>query len=561
MDGPVNRDFARYEQNFSLTVPLITGVVCMFLQAFITIPVLQIIQNSVLDFVSIKAQAGKGDVEATAMLDRYGTENPAVPTSLIQSTTDTSRKKIANPILAIIATLVVLVLGLVFLTVGLEYCGVDLSEANLIPSDVRSIFFLFIAICIAMILMRRKIITESKTFKARWIVATLIVSFIVMSLLEFGLPALGIESEFEQIIYAALMFGAVMLVISIVNRKKVGIAVSSLLVVSLIGAAICYRSNDIANWIDIAECRQQAEQGDADAQYTFGYCYYYGAGIPKDDNEAVKWLSLAAEQGQIDALYQLGLCYFLGAGVLRNEEEAIRIYWLAAQRGHIGAAFLLQKLELENLEEYRRMKMRTNYGSTHIRNGKPFDIVLPEMDGSTDPLPDQLPRLSRNGIFDAFDIMHNYEEYADFPYPTVRPLGPDGICYYNPRHDVLCVSPNCTQFSFDHELGRKLRYEFIRKLMQETEEIRKEAEKGDAEAQLRLGQRYLFGDGVPQDYAEAMKWLHKAADQENAAAQYEISVCHRRGESVPQSDAEAVKWCRKSAEQGWHPTPLSVLRL
>lgn len=37
------------------------------------------------------------------------------------------------------------------------------------------------------------------------------------------------------------------------------------------------------------------------------------------------------------------------------------------------------------------------------------------------------------------------------------------------------------------------------------------AEQGDAAAQCQLGWRYLIGEGVPQDYAEAAKWLRKAA--------------------------------------------------
>lgn len=39
------------------------------------------------------------------------------------------------------------------------------------------------------------------------------------------------------------------------------------------------------------------------------------------------------------------------------------------------------------------------------------------------------------------------------------------------------------------------------------------AEQRDARAQLYLGLMYHKGDGVPQDYQEALKWLRKAAEQ------------------------------------------------
>lgn len=78
----------------------------------------------------------------------------------------------------------------------------------------------------------------------------------------------------------------------------------------------------------------------------------------------------------------------------------------------------------------------------------------------------------------------------------------------------------------------------------------KAAERGDADAQNNLGERYYYGEGVHQDYAEAAKWYRKAAEQGNAKAQYNLGWCYVNGQGVPQDKAEAVKWYRKAAEQG-----------
>ena len=51
------------------------------------------------------------------------------------------------------------------------------------------------------------------------------------------------------------------------------------------------------------------------------------------------------------------------------------------------------------------------------------------------------------------------------------------------------------------------------------EEIRVRAEQGKAFAQLMLGIRYVLGDGVPQDGAEAVRWYRLAAEQGNDLAQ------------------------------------------
>jgi hypothetical protein len=79
-----------------------------------------------------------------------------------------------------------------------------------------------------------------------------------------------------------------------------------------------------------------------------------------------------------------------------------------------------------------------------------------------------------------------------------------------------------------------------------------EQERGprEAGAQNKLGLKYLTGDGVPQDYAEAAKWFRQAAEQGLAVAQLHLGIMHRKGMGVPRDDAEAAKWYRQAAEGG-----------
>ena len=76
------------------------------------------------------------------------------------------------------------------------------------------------------------------------------------------------------------------------------------------------------------------------------------------------------------------------------------------------------------------------------------------------------------------------------------------------------------------------------------------AEKGDAKAQFCLGAMYFCGDGVQQDYMEAVKWWRKAAEKGDAKAQSCVGNMYSGGLGVPEDDVEAVKWRRKAAEQG-----------
>ena len=52
------------------------------------------------------------------------------------------------------------------------------------------------------------------------------------------------------------------------------------------------------------------------------------------------------------------------------------------------------------------------------------------------------------------------------------------------------------------------------------------------DAQSILGVMYANGRGVPQDYAEAVKWYRLAADQGDAEAQHNLGVMYASGEGV-----------------------------
>jgi TPR repeat protein len=49
------------------------------------------------------------------------------------------------------------------------------------------------------------------------------------------------------------------------------------------------------------------------------------------------------------------------------------------------------------------------------------------------------------------------------------------------------------------------------------------------------------GKGVPQDYAEAMKWHHMAAERGKADAQNNLGVLYLRGNGVPRDYVQAHK--------------------
>src|ERR1700756_3738649 len=78
-------------------------------------------------------------------------------------------------------------------------------------------------------------------------------------------------------------------------------------------------------------------------------------------------------------------------------------------------------------------------------------------------------------------------------------------------------------------------------------EYRPLAERGNAEAQYRIGRMYEFGKGYPKDQAQGIAWIRKAAAQNHADAQQELGVIYATGDGVKQDDVQAVEWFRKAA--------------
>ena len=81
-------------------------------------------------------------------------------------------------------------------------------------------------------------------------------------------------------------------------------------------------------------------------------------------------------------------------------------------------------------------------------------------------------------------------------------------------------------------------------------EIRLQAEQGDADAQYNLGYRYVTGIGVPQDRAEAVRWLRLAADQGHTQASVVAWIGAEMEFALSQAVASGDTFERRPSECG-----------
>lgn len=92
------------------------------------------------------------------------------------------------------------------------------------------------------------------------------------------------------------------------------------------------------------EWTEQAESGDAEAQYKLGNAYLRGTEVARDYDTAAAWFEKAAAQEHVKSHYKLGYLYLEGKGVKTDYEKAYRHLRRAARQEYSPAQFYLGQL-------------------------------------------------------------------------------------------------------------------------------------------------------------------------------------------------------------------------
>lgn len=84
------------------------------------------------------------------------------------------------------------------------------------------------------------------------------------------------------------------------------------------------------------------------------------------------------------------------------------------------------------------------------------------------------------------------------------------------------------------------------------------ADSGNAQAQSLLGLMHFFGQGVPQNYPQALIWLHLAAEQGEPKALFKLGSMHVNGQGVKRDNVRAAMWFALASESA-HPEAQKAL--
>jgi len=107
-------------------------------------------------------------------------------------------------------------------------------------------------------------------------------------------------------------------------------------------------------------CQEDALKNDLLAQYRLSILYTIGCGTGQNNEEAVRWLKIAALRGHAEAQVELGERYENGTGITKDLVESFAFYSLAARNQNNNAISKRKKLS------FRMTRDEMNQGRTRI---------------------------------------------------------------------------------------------------------------------------------------------------------------------------------------------------
>jgi TPR repeat protein len=273
------------------------------------------------------------------------------------------------------------------------------------------------------------------------------------------------------------------------------------------------------NTFSISELQQQANSGEAQAQFELALCYAKGTDIEKNLELAFDWHKKAVEQGHVDAQFTLGLYYFLNTG--RKYFDMLLCKGINnpnIEHTHYLAVMLALSVNMKDADDNLAFSWFKKISENDSAEAL-YWLAQCYLDGIGTQQNDEL----------AFD---SFKKAAEHSYPNA--YYPLALCY--------CDGKGCQQ---NYELALAWitkAVEYADAYFLRIKNYGTDFEKNIAETYLFLGKLYADGKGVAQNDELAFKLFTKAAEKEIAEAQYLLARCYEHGIGVERNMNLADKW-------------------
>ena len=316
-------------------------------------------------------------------------------------------------------------------------------------------------------------------------------------------------------------------------------------------------------------CLKAATMGLADAQYEIAESYALGIGVPASEEIARTWYERAARQGVVRA--QHALASLLERRAAADEAEVLRWYRAASAQGHPGAQVALARLDSAGFGRQGEAKRRGRRGEGEDRRRVDNRWARYAERGDADDRY-HLGLMHEAGIEveqDSDEACRWYRLAAEQQHPEAQ-LALARLCdSQGDTDEALHWWQQAAQLGSaeaQHALGRRhgangthpdplkaLAWQLraaeqghpdalmaVRALLTGGAEaaadacLRQAAERGHAQAQFAMGQRFAAGEGgVDRSPEQAHDWLERAALQGNADAQCALGDWYAAGHGAP----------------------------
>lgn len=264
------------------------------------------------------------------------------------------------------------------------------------------------------------------------------------------------------------------------------------------------------------------------------------------DTEKMEYLTNAAESGIADAQVALGHIYRRGENKLQDVSRAIALYSTAAKQGNTTAMLYLGLLYDKDDSRFRDQQARwESIAPNDLDLEMPWNNVQPRQ-----------VDISQSAFWYKMIIDTIYVE-------TLRRISSESR--FNPNYDLESyrildvelynsaplVNNIDTAYVHTAKLLRLAMLDFYtsnnsRKAMN-LQTLKVEAQKGNSDAQRRLGRHYLTSKNTPK----ALYWLERAAKNKDQEALRFLGVLYLHAEFVKPDAAKALKYLQAAAKTGY----------
>ena len=282
--------------------------------------------------------------------------------------------------------------------------------------------------------------------------------------------------------------------------------------------------------------RQQAEAGNADAQFNLGIAWINGSAGTVNYDQARYWWEKAAAQGQRIAQYNLGVLYDEGRGVSQDYRLAAQWYRKAAQQGFISAQYNLGNLYRDGKGVPQNAYIARDWQEKAAAQG---DRDAMYALGSLY----QQGALGISGDGQHALAFYWLEQAAMRGHPQAQA---ELAGLYARGEGVVrdpAIAAKWQRAAATAQTGTENTDNSDLTAIEQTEQA---AMHGDTQAQVALANHYAHGDGIARDEEAALKWWQVAAAQGSTDAMQALARHYR--DAADRSQAE--HWYLAAAEKG-----------